>query len=104
MGRSAMQLDLFSPPNPVIADGPAMLPAERRRLRRRASETAYGYYRPPGSGPAGERCGTCAAAEQLQSGGKRFWKCRKAEYRWSRRVRTDIRLKSPACSGWEARE
>lgn len=94
--------DLFG--NPVIPDGPAMTLADRRRALRRASEQPCGYAASPGTGPEGETCRSCAhAVEQWQLGARdrRWWKCALAQARWTRSIRTDIRLKSPACRNWE---
>ena len=57
-----------------------------------------GYYQRPGSGPAGETCGTCAHVCRNDG----FAKCRRARAAWTYSRRTDILLRSPACSGWEA--
>jgi hypothetical protein len=60
-----------------------------------------GYACRPGSGPAGETCGTCAYAVGIGYHDKRYYKCRKIEFRWTHGPGTDIRLKSPACKLWE---
>lgn len=95
--------DLFG--NPVIPEGPAMHPAERRRQKRRASEQARGYAAPPGTGPEGESCRSCAhsslAGYRYNHGN--YWKCGQVQHLWTHSVRTDIRLKSPACRRWEAK-
>jgi hypothetical protein len=38
----------------LLKDAPALTDAERRRMRRRASEVPRGYAAPPGTGPEGE--------------------------------------------------
>ena len=91
--------DLFG--NPVIPDGPAMTLADRRRALRRASEQPRGYAAPPGTGPEGETCRTCAHASPIKYHDGNYWKCAKIERLWTRSIRTDIRLKSPACRNWE---
>lgn len=88
--------DLFG--RPVIPDGPAMTPEARRKLQRKASEQPRGYYRPPGTGPEGETCRSCTHATPHRHA-KTYWKC--ARVRPTGSIKTDIRLKSPACSGWE---
>jgi hypothetical protein len=86
--------------NPAIPDGPAKTPLEQKREKRRASEQPRGTYAAPGTGPLGETCGSCRHATQL--GGHRTWyKCAKARRLWTNSVRTDIRLSTPACIGWE---
>lgn len=61
---------------------------------------AQGYAKPPGSGPAGERCGTCAHAVAHHYNNKTYWKCGLLRNHWTRSYGSDIRLKSPACSLW----
>lgn len=70
--------------------------------RRRNPNTPCGYAAAPGTGPAGETCRTCMHAVGLRYG-RTYWKCAKVRHKWTGGRRTDIRLKSPACSAWEAR-
>ena len=80
-----------------------MTPDERKALERR-----FGKKKPrakatpadPGSGPAGETCGTCKHryANMLRSG-RKFFKCKLLKP--SRGPGTDIRVKTPACARWE---
>lgn len=86
--------DLFGQP-----DGPAMTAEERRKRLRKASEQPRGYYRPPGTGPEGETCRSCAHATTIQAS-RVYWKCNLSRQVWGGSIRTDIRLKSPACSAW----
>lgn len=80
-------------------DGPAMRPAERRRLFPRPTVKAHGYYAPPGSGPAGHTCGDCKHMLTHQPGNRAFHKCALTDYTFG--PATDIRVRSPACRGWE---
>lgn len=73
---------------------------ERKRAKRRASETPNGYYARPGSGPEGETCKTCKHKVRLEMA-KAWWKCGKARNIWTHSRRTDILLRAPACTGWE---
>lgn len=58
-----------------------------------------GYVMRPGTGPAGETCGSC---EHLVSGrGGRYRKCVLAKATWTNGPRTDVLSRSPACSKWE---
>lgn len=57
-----------------------------------------GYIRPPGTGPAGETCGSCTHMCSAPSG--RYRKCLLAKSIWTNGPRTDIRARSPACSLW----
>lgn len=56
---------------------------------------------PPGTGPEGETCGTCANTVYVQYA-KRYYKCKLVNY--TSGPATDIRLKTPACRHWEPRE
>ena len=57
-----------------------------------------GYVMPPGSGPAGETCGSC---KHMAGRGGRYRKCRLAESKWTHGPATDVLARSPACSKWE---
>ena len=70
----------------------------------RAPETPKGYAAPPGFGPAGETCRSCAHAVRSDGYRRGFWKCRANELNWSRSRRSDILLSSPACRIWEQRQ
>ena len=87
---------------PIIPDGPAMTLKERRKLKGRAKEVARGYPSPPGTGPAGETCKTCAHAVAVRMS-KTYWKCARIRDRWTGGRGTDILVGSPACRGWDAR-
>jgi hypothetical protein len=56
-----------------------------------------GYVRSPGTGPAGETCATCKHAVRA----KGYAKCGLNRPRWTGGIKTDIRLRTPACSKWE---
>ncbi len=57
------------------------------------------YAAKPGSGPEGERCGTCRFARQINGHSRYYWKCSFVPA--TRGGATDIRLKTPACKKWE---
>ncbi len=87
------------------------LPAERRTTivktyggTKRYKSQPNGYARPPGSGPAGETCKSCAHYRRVPGGGSVFPKCAVIEFRWTHGPGTDIRAKSPACELWKAKE
>lgn len=61
---------------------------------------ASGYARRPGTGPAGERCGTCLHAVRIGAYNHKFYKCNIIRFRWTHGPGTDILLKSPACKMW----
>jgi hypothetical protein len=92
---------------PLIPDGPAMTPAERRKLfpksprgRSRSNPMPRGYAAEPGTGPAGETCGSCRHhAERWLA--RTYHKCGLMSAYWTGGGATDIRVRSPACSRWE---
>lgn len=62
-----------------------------------------GYAQPPGTGPAGETCGTCRHCYATQTrSGKRFYKC--ALVKQTSGPGTDIRLKTRSCRAWKPTE
>lgn len=56
-----------------------------------------GYARLPGTGPTGKTCATCKHA--VRAG--RYAKCGANVAHWTHGVKSDIRLRTPACSLWE---
>lgn len=73
--------------------GPA--PEQPTPAKRRA--VAKGYAMTPGSGPAGETCGTCANCRRVRG---KFFKC--ALVKETRGTGTDIRFRSLSCARWTA--
>lgn len=69
------------------------LPPDRKGTRPK------GFAAPPGTGPAGETCGTCFHICHTGNAGK-FKKCSLQRHRWTNGTGSDIRSKSPACSRW----
>ncbi len=61
-----------------------------------------GYASPPGTGPAGETCGSCNHCARDREG--RYRKCELNRAAWTRGPRTDILARSPACAKWEKPE
>lgn len=90
--------DLLGDPIPEPRPG-ARTDAERRREQRRLQERPKGYAAPPGSGPSGETCKTCAHSYRRESGAKAYRKCDLV--RATKGPGSDILLRSPACSRWE---
>jgi hypothetical protein len=84
-------------PTPTPLDR-ALTPAERKRLR--GGPQPKGYAAPPGSGPAGETCGTCDHLARVQPGNRSFPKCGLMERGWTGGTASDVRVRSPACSRW----
>lgn len=79
--------------------GSEITEAEARRLMKRKSAQPNGYAAPPGSGPAGETCRTCANIYRVTPSMKSFFKCRLIQA--TAGAGTDIRAKAPACRRWE---
>jgi hypothetical protein len=60
-----------------------------------------GYAMPPGTGPAGETCKTCAhIVRPATRSGARFRKCGLIRANWTHGEGTDILAGSPACAKW----
>lgn len=92
------QLDLFRLER-------ALTPQERRRLRAprpKASTTPRGYAAQPGTGPAGETCGSCENLVRKHLA-KVYRKCGLMEAHWTGGAGTDVLARSPACRRWEAK-
>jgi hypothetical protein len=73
--------------------GAPILPEKRRGSK------IKGYAYPPGTGPAGETCQTCAHLCRLQHA-KTYFKCGLIRPNWTHGPGTDIRARSPACKLW----
>ncbi len=76
----------------------ALTPAERRRMQRRGTQ-AKGYAAWPGTGPAGETCGSCGHLARKRMA-KVYLKCGLMEAHWTGGTGTDVRAGSPACRNW----
>ena len=64
-----------------------------------------GYAKPPGTGPAGETCGSCKhrTINRMRSD-RTFPKCLLARHKWTGGRGSDILVRSPACSAWEKQD
>jgi hypothetical protein len=62
-----------------------------------------GHAAPPGTGPAGETCGSCKYRASVMGGNKAFSKCDLMKHKRTHGSASDIRKKDPACSRWEKR-
>lgn len=68
---------------------------------------AAGAYKPkkglyaaaPGTGPAGETCGSCKHCHRAWNG--RYRKCELVRTLWTGGPGTDVKARSPACPKWE---
>lgn len=84
--------DLFGEEIQAPAPTVSGVPKRRKTVPR-------GYAAPPGSGPSGETCKTCAFKVTKRMGG-RYLKCQLMRASWTGGPSTDIRAGSPACFFW----
>lgn len=87
----------------------ALTPAERNRLSGKTAgghrrPKAKGYAAPPGSGPAGETCGSCGHLHRSSTPHRTYFKCDLMQRGWTHGAASDVKARSPACSRWEAPE
>lgn len=71
--------------------------------RKRKSPKPSGHAARPGSGPAGETCGSCAHLVRKKMA-KTYLKCGLMEAHWTRGGKTDLRARDAACAKWEKGE
>jgi len=81
------QIDLLG--DPIVA-------AKLVGKGRRGKGKQWGYIMPPGTGPAGETCGTCKHIFRPA----RYRKCELARGIWTGGFKTDVLARSPACTKW----
>ncbi len=75
---------------------------ETVRTENRKTPAPKGYAAQPGSGPAGETCGSCFHAIATGDNPPRtYYKCQLLRPYWTGGYGTDILLKAPACCWWE---
>lgn len=55
-----------------------------------------GYANPPGTGPAGETCGSCKHIVRT----KRYRKCSLRKATWTHGPGSDVLARAPACKSW----
>ncbi|HJE22105.1 MAG TPA: hypothetical protein K8W01_00385 [Methylorubrum populi] len=78
-----------------------LTPSERRQLR--GGTQAKGYAAKPGTGPAGETCGSCDHLVRKRLA-KVYRKCGLMERHWTGGKDTDVLATAPACRNWQAPE
>jgi len=90
------ELDLF---------GEALtFPCDRHRVIKRGGKGwKGGYAAAPGSGPAGQTCGTCAHYCSVGGSSRRYPKCGLMRQHWTHGPGSDIKKRMTACSRWEAK-
>jgi len=91
----AINIDLFGQP----VSGVPVCTRNGKPIRKKTRPNGYAH--PPGTGPAGETCKTCANYVRVQHGKRRWPKCLLLKYVWTCGPGTDIRAKSPACALWK---
>jgi hypothetical protein len=74
---------------------------EARAMSKRKSPKPNGYAAQPGTGPAGETCGTCKHIYRNRLA-KTYLKCNLMSAHWTGGGATDIKARAPACRRWEA--
>lgn len=77
----------------------ALTPAERRRLK--GGPQAKGYAAMPGTGPAGETCGSCGHLVRKHLA-KVYRKCGLMHAHWTGGKGTDVLATAPSCRNWTA--
>lgn len=60
----------------------------------------HGHAAPPGTGPAGETCGSCAHLE-CKAMASRYYKCGLMKKHWTGGIGTDVCVRDAACAKWE---
>lgn len=90
-----MSTDLFG--EPITSPIPVVGNGEKPRHVTKAK----GYPSPPGSGPEGQTCKTCANYCVLPYHNKAYRKCLVIQHRWTHGPGTDIKASWPACSFWK---
>ena len=79
----------------------ALTPAERREIFKKAPKRTGLHAAEPGTGPAGETCGSCANLYRRQFA-KTYLKCALTKAAWTRSGSTDVKARDPACAKWQA--
>lgn len=74
----------------------------RALLKARSKPQKRGYAAPPGTGPAGETCGSCQHLYRNRMA-KTYLKCSLMSAVWTGGAGTDILSKAPACRLWKRR-
>jgi hypothetical protein len=62
-----------------------------------------GYFRPPGTGPKDETCGTCEHKTYASGVAGSYIKCNLARHKWTGGRGSDILASAAACEAWALR-
>jgi hypothetical protein len=81
----------------------ARLEAPLTGKKRRKDPIPRGHVSAPGTGPEGERCGTCFHLYRNEMA-KVYLKCGLNLANWTGGRASDIRAKDPACRHWKPQE
>lgn len=95
-----MQTHLSMEPDSDLFGDPVREPVKTTASGKRKNTVAWGYFAPPGTGPSGETCATCKYLYRKNMA-KTYLKCLRSKGKWTGGAKTDVRARSPACSGWE---
>jgi len=78
-----------------------LTPTERRQLQIKLRSKKTGHAWPPGTGPAGETCGSCKHLYRKHMA-KTYLKCALMMAKWTGGSGTDVRDRDEACREWTA--
>lgn len=78
-------------------DSPASTPVQRKRIRRSPEQKGHAWT--PGTGPAGETCGSCQHIFRNRQA-KTYLKCELMRSKWTSGYGTDIHARDAACKFW----
>jgi hypothetical protein len=84
-----------------MADQPLMVLPESALLKARQLSNKRGHAAPPGTGPEGETCGSCAHLHRNQQA-RVYLKCGLNKANWTGGGGSDVRARDAACRRWEA--
>lgn len=96
--RMSELLDVLMDPN-----GPALSPADKKRLIASLKSKKTGHAWKPGTGPDGETCKTCKHLVR-KTMSKTYLKCGLMRATWTGGCGTDVKANDPACKKWEFAE
>lgn len=101
MNRAELEAIMNAPHRPryEVRDGSRVKVIKNGAKRK--DPTPAGYVAEPGTGPEGERCGTCRHLTRTSTTAKEYLKCGLNSARWTGGRKTDVLSRSPACRKWE---